>query len=343
MAANPLDCAVCLNRYDSDCRNPRCLSCGHTLCTMCISLLLSTGRLTCPMCRKVHNPNIGEANQVPVNYTVLTLVEGACSNATPNGEMSELASNKQNLQDASLIHRYRCQDQIEKLTVKKRAFEFNHQMLQSKIREVEEVQVGISSALAQGDDHCKTLDAIIEGAASAQSEEQLKMASELAQRCQTDVKLWVQTAHLLCSLDDGNNGDLSLSKLALVVSKSEFGVWAKLSIQNNGDRWAQIRLCEGRLLLHSLKAESPPLEAEVLQYQEIRLLIDNTNVTTFLSIQLPDSAQLNIVCIRLRGNEDRTRQFQLMCSGERGPSYANTSFHDRENDGSTVGVWGGAR
>lgn len=342
MAANPLDCPVCLNRYDCDCRSPRCLCCGHTLCSKCIGLLLSTGRLTCPICRSAHTPNVGELIQVPINYTVLTLVEGASSNARPNLEMSEFSRSKQNLQDASLIHRYRCRDQIEKLSLKKKAFEINQQMLQSKLREVEEVQLGICSALANGDDHCQTLDVIMENAASSESHEQLESASKQAERCQNDIKLWVQTTQLLLNLGDSADGELSLSKLAIKVSKSKIGVWAKFNIQNIEDRWAQMSLCEGRLLLGSLKADTPPPEAEILSYQQVRLLIDNTNVTTFLRIKLPDSAQSNIVCIRLRGNEDRTRQFQLMCSGERGPSYAATYLHDRQTD-VTKGVWGGAR
>ncbi|XP_078527768.1 RING finger protein 227 [Lissotriton helveticus] len=53
------DCPICFMRYDRSGRAPRCLPCGHALCTRCLCEMLATcrqqrqkgGRVTCPFCR----------------------------------------------------------------------------------------------------------------------------------------------------------------------------------------------------------------------------------------------------------------------------------------------------
>ncbi|XP_045119556.1 uncharacterized protein LOC123509362 [Portunus trituberculatus] len=69
------DCQVCLEPYDEEERKPRCLSCGHTLCNSCIADCLSRGPLLCPFCRLVHAAPVTRASDVPVNYTVINLLQ----------------------------------------------------------------------------------------------------------------------------------------------------------------------------------------------------------------------------------------------------------------------------
>ena len=71
------DCQVCLEPYDEENRKPRCLSCGPTLCNSCIADCLSRGPLLCPFCRLVHSAPVTRASDVPVNYTVINLLQDA--------------------------------------------------------------------------------------------------------------------------------------------------------------------------------------------------------------------------------------------------------------------------
>ncbi|XP_063878480.1 uncharacterized protein LOC135110269 isoform X4 [Scylla paramamosain] len=71
------DCQVCLESYDEEKRKPRCLSCGHTLCNSCIADCLSRGPLLCPFCRLAHAAPVTYASDVPVNYTVISLLQDA--------------------------------------------------------------------------------------------------------------------------------------------------------------------------------------------------------------------------------------------------------------------------
>ncbi|XP_063606234.1 ankyrin repeat domain-containing protein 17-like isoform X1 [Penaeus indicus] len=64
------ECEVCLEDYDKNERRPRILSCGHSLCTSCITETLNHGPLKCPFCRSPHVVNVRFAAEVPVNFTV---------------------------------------------------------------------------------------------------------------------------------------------------------------------------------------------------------------------------------------------------------------------------------
>lgn len=76
------DCQVCLEPYDEEKKKPRCLSCGHTLCTSCLADCIRgcRGALLCPFCRLPHAGNVSSVTDVPVNFTVVNLLQDAsCS------------------------------------------------------------------------------------------------------------------------------------------------------------------------------------------------------------------------------------------------------------------------
>lgn len=74
------DCQVCLEPYDDEKKKPRCLSCGHTLCTSCVTDCIRQGALLCPFCRLPHANNVSSATDVPVNFTVVNLLQdSSCS------------------------------------------------------------------------------------------------------------------------------------------------------------------------------------------------------------------------------------------------------------------------
>lgn len=64
------ECSVCMEEYNTKERRPRALSCGHSLCTACITLLLERGRVMCALCRNVHSKAVNRATDIPVNYAM---------------------------------------------------------------------------------------------------------------------------------------------------------------------------------------------------------------------------------------------------------------------------------
>ncbi|KAG0703715.1 Kinase D-interacting substrate [Chionoecetes opilio] len=64
------ECNVCLDEYNTKERRPRSLSCGHSICTHCISLMLEQRRVTCPLCRNVHAKRVNRATDIPVNFAI---------------------------------------------------------------------------------------------------------------------------------------------------------------------------------------------------------------------------------------------------------------------------------
>lgn len=63
----PIECDICLQCYNEGKRLPRSLSCGHTLCTLCIAQIMKRGPLKCPFCRSHHTERIICPADVPLN------------------------------------------------------------------------------------------------------------------------------------------------------------------------------------------------------------------------------------------------------------------------------------
>ncbi|XP_050739125.1 uncharacterized protein LOC127009806 [Eriocheir sinensis] len=86
-------------------------------------------------------------------------------------------------------------------------------------------------------------------------------------------------------------------------------------------RHARISLEAGQLCLHALKDHPPPLGAATLQVSEV--VPPSPPCTVFLDLSWPGSAPRRVQ-IRLSPDTPRGRQFLLLCTGQRGPSYVNT-------------------
>ncbi|XP_050730493.1 uncharacterized protein LOC127005592 isoform X3 [Eriocheir sinensis] len=63
---NPEECPVCLTDFDDTVQRPRCLPCGHTVCTSCIDKLKEQGHVACLQCCVSHA--VPEGGEFPVNY-----------------------------------------------------------------------------------------------------------------------------------------------------------------------------------------------------------------------------------------------------------------------------------
>lgn len=69
-----------------------------------------------------------------------------------------------------------------------------------------------------------------------------------------------------------------------------------------------------------------PYHSLSLQYDEIKSQMNASNTLTFLDLVWPASTQRRRVHIRLSPESARGRHFILMCTGEEGPSLADTNF-----------------
>lgn len=79
-----LECTICTVAYvlgATPDRRPRVLSCGHTLCSHCISQLIDIAQseLICPQCRQttvlVVNKDVGSDNLPPLNFGLIEVIE----------------------------------------------------------------------------------------------------------------------------------------------------------------------------------------------------------------------------------------------------------------------------
>lgn len=69
------ECEVCTEHFDEGNHLPRCLTCGHTLCTSCIKNILEQSPiLKCPFCRKQHRIPVSTPGELPVNYSIMRVV-----------------------------------------------------------------------------------------------------------------------------------------------------------------------------------------------------------------------------------------------------------------------------
>lgn len=70
-----MDCVVCKEPYDEEARCPRSLPCGHSVCTLCITILFTEKPKCCPQCRQTFSA--ASVQKLPKNFSVLhILTEG---------------------------------------------------------------------------------------------------------------------------------------------------------------------------------------------------------------------------------------------------------------------------
>ncbi|XP_050739233.1 E3 ubiquitin-protein ligase TRIM32-like isoform X2 [Eriocheir sinensis] len=95
-------------------------------------------------------------------------------------------------------------------------------------------------------------------------------------------------------------------------------------------RHARISLEAGQLCLHALKDDPTPRGAATLQVCEV--VPQSPPCTVFLDLSWPGSAPRRVQ-IRLSPDTPRGRQFLLLCTGQRGPSYVNTRLFGVDRKG----------
>ncbi|XP_045587333.1 uncharacterized protein [Procambarus clarkii] len=110
------DCQVCLEPYDDNIRRPRCLSCGHTFCTSCIADTITRGPLYCPFCRVIHASPVSRADDVPVNYTVVSLLQDSSYSLGTERSLALLSELKREANDLTTAQLVTCNCHLTRLT-----------------------------------------------------------------------------------------------------------------------------------------------------------------------------------------------------------------------------------
>ena len=75
---NILDCAICMEKYNSNNKTPRILTCGHTFCTQCLEKIARRDNrnsgINCPLDKTLGHPN-KKINEIPINRLIIDFID----------------------------------------------------------------------------------------------------------------------------------------------------------------------------------------------------------------------------------------------------------------------------
>ncbi|XP_042216400.1 tripartite motif-containing protein 3-like [Homarus americanus] len=388
------DCQVCLEPYDDKERRPRCLSCGHTLCTSCVADTITCGPLYCPFCRIIHSSPVSSADDVPVNYTVVSLLQ---DNAYSIGSqrshtlLTELKKEANEFTTAELVtcncHLTRLVEFKRRLSEQRSVHQVHIQALRSLIErneslleEMTRTADQVSNTIAQGMEKRAALEAAQARVNASSTLLEVTAAHHYDRARDNDIQEWGAAAHQLlqsqvivsarevehitsAALQAVVGRSMSAAAAALTPTKTQMvddlpdtgqlvvqvlnkarlvgsGVWTVMEVDGR-PRCAKMVHFDDRVYLSALREGKPPIYSHTIPYVDVRGLVDETCVRIFLELSWGGEIQ-GRVCIKLLNTAPRTRQFFFLCSGERGPSYANTNFLEVESRGQPgERVWGG--
>ncbi|XP_069190423.1 uncharacterized protein [Procambarus clarkii] len=105
----------------------------------------------------------------------------------------------------------------------------------------------------------------------------------------------------------------------------------------DGFRSARITLQDGQLYLHPLLRQPTPAHAHTFQESEVVGVLEPSCTLAFLDLEWAGSTKERVT-IRLTPDTPLARQFVLLCTGQRGPTYHNTKLLQVGNKGQP-GEW----
>ncbi|ROT70858.1 hypothetical protein C7M84_010826 [Penaeus vannamei] len=347
------DCQVCLECYDDEARKPRCLSCGHTLCTLCVADIIERGALYCPFCRVSHVSPVTRAEDVPVNYTLVSLLQDSGLVMAPRSAEALLSVVKTEAIERTTgqLARVNCAASLLEVTAVHQedgALEASVKGWSEKAYELLKTQV-VQAAEEMESITRVALEAVVERSmtttASAVTPTKYQMESLTGAAFGSVLELGMTTAAsgvtpTECQVSYESDKSLLISEVLRKARVVGSEVWAVLD-EDGRPRCAKVTQVDGRICLHALIEGTPPIYSHTVSYEDVRNLVDDTCIRTFLELSWAGKVQ-GRVTIRLLNATCRCLQFFYLCTGERGPSYANTRLLETEARGqSGERVWGG--
>lgn len=97
-------------------------------------------------------------------------------------------------------------------------------------------------------------------------------------------------------------------------------------------RYGRVSLRDEKLCVHRMEMSQIPDDAYVVNYEDAQTLVDPSSRLTFLALGT-DESTLGQLTIRLSPDTKGAQQFALLCSGEKGVSYANTKLFQVHHKG----------
>ncbi|XP_050740037.1 uncharacterized protein LOC127010201 [Eriocheir sinensis] len=356
-AGSPAECPVCMTGYDGTVQWPRTLPCGHTVCTLCVDQLKVQGRVACPECRVSHA--VPEGGQFPVSYAFEAFIRMSQLNqyqttlAGWGKRQQQLEDRLLGLVDQSRSARELLQQEESRAAAKEEELKKGEQGLQAVRETLRTLTTEQEAGAAVTEVFCVTGEAeqavkewregfpnastvttarMVNVASSAALEAVQAALETLATeepRPQADPESTVMDRlHLIWtgSLTAEDLRSLTQPTRRLMKAGRVFAVHRA----EGQRRHAKISLEAGQLCLHALKDHPPPRGAATLQLSEV--VPPSPPCTVFLDLSWPGSAP-RLVQIRLSPDTPRGRQFLLLCTGQRGPSYVNTRLFEVRKKG----------
>ncbi|KAK4326674.1 hypothetical protein Pmani_002833 [Petrolisthes manimaculis] len=204
------ECGVCLEQYDEGQHRPRCLSCGHTVCTSCLSnaITRNPASLTCPFCRVPQPHRVASVEDIPVNFTVLNLLQDTMHTGGTHRAQALLAEVKREANEFTTTHlvAYNChllrlKDYQERLASKRRTQEEQVAVLETLLTQHKAILKNlattashVTTVMTQGYDQREALKASQARINSATSLLQVTAAHEEDQTFSNNVEEWSKQA-----------------------------------------------------------------------------------------------------------------------------------------------------
>ncbi|CAL4060316.1 unnamed protein product [Meganyctiphanes norvegica] len=149
--SNQPECEVCLEEFDEDKHSPRSLTCGHSMCTTCITSTLASnkGTLLCPFCRIASTSSLTSksAKDFPINYSLLKLLQPASPKSPGSShESSSTKEDEEALQrikqmelDSASAQLLTCDDHLNQLLQQKVLLNAQQKLLDTHKRKFEDI------------------------------------------------------------------------------------------------------------------------------------------------------------------------------------------------------------
>nr|XP_045591169.1 uncharacterized protein LOC123753223 [Procambarus clarkii] len=325
----PEECSVCFNDYDDNQLRPRNLPCGHTFCSQCIDNAIKNGQLSCPSCRAEHTATA--STQFPISYAVeafvrkLKNIQLTTEEAVPakpyEGPARGISKTLRSLvqEQKSIISSLitSCEEVLSQLGEYRGQlgdWKTHHLQLQDrlyalveqnksamKLLELEDTSV--VDMTPQGEEGKTQLQAMLGSLDTVNTPQEVGTTIDTADGCKMKVEDWLRKCQEL--FPDVNTVHTSVKvqetiREALEMTTTETGATA--DPVHLGDSASSI--------MNKVKEITGQIPQKQLTVEDLRRMREP--VKRLVEALTPDTPL--------------ARQFVLLCTGQRGPTYRNTKL-----------------
>ncbi|XP_068210781.1 tripartite motif containing 13-like isoform X3 [Palaemon carinicauda] len=354
------DCKLCAETYSESIR-PRVLQCGHSYCSGCLENLIKDVKISCPTCMKEH-PCVSSSD-LPINYDLEQSISdlkrlggsGQPNKFQPNIRkktthrfIAEQVSNAKEL----LLSTEDMETQLETYSKFLYTYLGDQEELHRKLRNMMKWHESIIKKTKK------------ETQKIAELQEDLKNNHESLIEILPSITNECHEAMNRSSADDLAKVLVNMDVLGNMVEKSklefpnrELTAWQKglKSLEEMLNVLETLNVTEshrkGDLLLTSIhlddkltileKFTKSKEEASSVTHSEALRVLDKDSTTAFLDLEW-DGSFKGRVHISLSPDTPLAQQFRILCTGDQGPTYAQTKIFQVVNKGQDLEyIWGG--